>query len=519
MKNIKTKMLILLIIAILIIYIIYNISINQDRRNKNKENEIYKEKVIDTNLRIGIIDFDTINPILSTNMNVQNVSKLIYEPLINLTQDYKLEACLAIEWAKLDENNYLIKLREDVKWHDGTKFTSDDVIFTYNILKKNKSNSIYYNNIKNIKSISKIDEYTIRISVNEPILYFEYNLTFPIISSKDLVGTGMYYISNFEDESIILKQNNNWWNEKEIKIDTINLNLYSNLNKAVESFQLSNIDMFIYHSKENFEYINNLQANKIKYIGRNYDYLSINCKDSILKYREIRQAINYAINKEEIISNIYNNQYKRSNFPLDFGYYLYSQNSEKIDYSLENAKKALEDAGWIYDSQNWTKWIDGKNEIIDLEILVNKNDNEMVKVAELIKGQLNKLGINVDVIKVSEDKYKKSIEQKEYSIAIMSTTYAYIPSIDLYFEENNISNYDDKNIINKMNQIEKQNNEDRKRILLNEIISEYNENVPYISLYYDTYIIVYSNNLIGQVEPNSYNIFYNIENWYREYDK
>ncbi len=74
---------------------------------------------------------DTINPILSNNKNVQDISKLIYEPLVNLTADYKSEACLAKEWAKQSDNSYLIKLRENVRWSNGQRFTSADVRFYY----------------------------------------------------------------------------------------------------------------------------------------------------------------------------------------------------------------------------------------------------------------------------------------------------------------------------------------------------------------------------------------------------
>jgi len=54
----------------------------------------------------------------------------------------------------------------------------------------------------------------------------------------------------------------------------------------------------------------------------------------------------------------------------------------------------------------------------------------------------------------------------------------------------------------------------QKYIRINEI---YNEDVPHISLYYDTSSVIYSTNLKGTIIPNSYNLFYGIENWYREY--
>lgn len=147
----KTKILIIFIIFILAFYMIYHIFFNKENKIKGGEIESKKEKVIVTDLRIGVINFDNINPILSQNVNVQNISRLIFEPLINLSNDFKLEPCLATEWSKYDDNTYLIKLRENVRWQDGQKFDSDDVIFTINIL-KNK-NSIYSYNVQNIKEV------------------------------------------------------------------------------------------------------------------------------------------------------------------------------------------------------------------------------------------------------------------------------------------------------------------------------------------------------------------------------
>ena len=56
--------------------------------------------------------------------------------------------------------------------------------------------------------------------------------------------------------------------------------------------------------------------NKKQYEGREYDFLALNCEDTILKYKEVRQAINYAIDKENIVASVYNNNYSVANFPL-----------------------------------------------------------------------------------------------------------------------------------------------------------------------------------------------------------
>ena len=89
----------------------------------NKEEDIIKE------IKLGIAEFDTINPILSNNKQVQEIAKIIYEPLLEIDSEYKIQKCLVEDWAKTGETTYLIKLRDDIKWSDGQKLTVEDVAY------------------------------------------------------------------------------------------------------------------------------------------------------------------------------------------------------------------------------------------------------------------------------------------------------------------------------------------------------------------------------------------------------
>ena len=209
------------VIFIIIILVIAVYKIRQDEEIKKQEEEYtasnQDERVKE--LKLGIASFDTINPVLSKNKNVQNITKLIYEPLVNLTSDYKAEACLASEWAKESGNSYLIKLRENVRWSNGQAFTSQDVKFTIDRLKD--TDTIYSANVQNVVGVDIVDDYTIRINLDSDIPFFEYNLTFPILSSSyylgedfttsskntSPVGTGMFKITDVQSSYITLSKN------------------------------------------------------------------------------------------------------------------------------------------------------------------------------------------------------------------------------------------------------------------------------------------------------------------------
>lgn len=100
-----------------------------------QENTVKEEKIENSNLRLGISNVDSLNPILSKNQNIQDISKFIYEPLFFISDDYKLKNALGVEFSKADNKTYFVKLREDVKWHNGTEFTAQDVKYTIETIK------------------------------------------------------------------------------------------------------------------------------------------------------------------------------------------------------------------------------------------------------------------------------------------------------------------------------------------------------------------------------------------------
>ena len=156
MKSNWIKYVFVILIILMLLFAIYKIRQDEELQRQEQGHTSSQEEK-NTELKLGIAEFDTINPILSNNKNVQDITKLIFEPLITLTSDYKTEACLAKEWAKQNKNSYLIKLRENVRWSDGQKFTSEDVRFTIDRLKE--ISSIYSYNVQYVTQVEIIDDY------------------------------------------------------------------------------------------------------------------------------------------------------------------------------------------------------------------------------------------------------------------------------------------------------------------------------------------------------------------------
>lgn len=329
MKEKNFRIIFFTIIIILVFFAIYLIIKNKDTmasdiKIKSMENQISNE------ISIGISDFDTINPILSKSQDIQYVSKLIYEPLINIGQDFKPEAELAIEWSKLDNKTYLLRLNENKYWHNGEKFTAKDVKYTINYIKQKKS--IYEAQVENINNIEIINDYTIKIYLIKEEDNFEYMLCFPIVCEEQNIGTGEFSISDISQNGIIMQS----------KTKKINIKIYENVANLYNAFSKEEIDV-ITTNNINFEkYIGKIGYEKQIICNRNFDYLKLNIENP-----KIVQALFFSINKNEIINNIYNNLYCIAEFPLQYGNYLYNHNIE-YKYNINKAKEILKNDGWEY---------------------------------------------------------------------------------------------------------------------------------------------------------------------------
>lgn len=535
MRGISLKAIFIILIVILLSLAIYN-SFFEKEETANIVSDlksIVNEDIVSTNLRIGIIEFDNMNPILSNNKNIQDISRLIFEPLFTLTEEYKLKGVLAEECSRIDEKTYIIKLKENIKWQDGKKFDSSDVVFTIDILKKLGTSSIYYYNIKDVTLLEALDEYTIKLEIDKEIPYFEYNLIFPIVSSKYYneenfwhesvnlkpIGTGIFYISEVDTKNILLKKNINNQNSKNLKLDSITLKLYDSLSKTIDAFNSEEIDIFTTSNKNIEEYVDKNKFLSSEYVNRNYYYLSLNCENKILSNKEVRQAINSSIDKESLLKNVSNVKYKISNFPLDFGSFAYDTNNTVIECDVNTAKRLLVENSWKYSYKRWNKVIEHKYLKIELDLIVNKSDSNMVKVANNVKEQLGKVGIIINIKELSKEQYNKYLTNKNYDMILINNNYGYSPSMQKFFGDNNIACYHNDEIKNILNEVKYITDEKELKQKYSRLVDLYNDEVPYISLFYNMNTMIYSNNLKGTISPNSYNLFYNIETWYREYKK
>ena len=531
MKNNIFSYLFFVFIIGIIGFAIYKV--NEQNINKNGQETDSQTSFTETkkgnSLVLGISEFDTINPIITKNRKVQNVTKIIYESLVDISSEGKAEPCLAREWETADNTTYIVKLKTGIKWNDGTYFSSNDVKYTIDRLKESKA-SVYSENVKYVKEVDVIDNVTLRIILSQKVSFFEYYLNFPILSSnfyskedfwktkknKAPITTGRFVISGVTGNTIELTKNKNWWNIENDNsiIEKVTINLYSSVAELYNAFKLGSIDLIATQNDNYKEYIGTIGYNVYETEGRNFVFLALNTKSKVLSDKNVRQALRCAINKEEISSNVYKGAYMKANFPLLTSSFLVNDKNENY-YNIGEMERLLQKAGWSFRSKHWQKNINYRTYRMELNLVVNKNSNRE-KVTDYIKSKFAANGINVNVIKVSKENYQKYLANKNYDMILCEATQSIAPDLNTYFGDYNLANFytDETNEI--MRYIDNITDENELKSKFQKLYEIYNEEVPYIGIARNKIYVISNSYLTAEVNARWYNLFFNLKDWYTD---
>lgn len=531
MKNNIFGYLFILFIIVIMGFAIYRVKIQKGDKNTETgasgtvgAQEVQKGKEI----TLAVSEFDNINPIITSNKKVQDIDRLIYEPLINITEDYNIEYTLAQECAKNSNNIYIIKLRQGVKWSDGSRFTSDDVKYTIDRLKEN-NNSVYASNVSTIKEVDIIDNYTLRVILSQDVNNFEYYLNFPILSSNYYldtdfwnteknqapITTGQYKIAEVNNNTIVLDKNINWWNAKKdtTTIEKITINLYSTAAELYNAFKMGSIDLISTENASYQDYIGTIGYDVTEIEGREFVFLALNTTSSNLSDVNVRKAIRAALDKNRIISNSYGDMYKTSNFPLNTGSYLVNEQDENF-YNIDEKNNLLTSSGWELKNGIWQKIENYKAKALELNLVVRASNRTRCTAAEDIRNQLREQGILVNITYADDSSYNSYLNNINYDMMLGSIKQSIAPDLTTYFGYNNLAKFSNSEVDDIMNVAKNSTDENELKSKYQRLYEIYNDEVPYIGIARNKIMAVKNTELVGDIKANWYNMFYNIKEWY-----
>ena len=323
-------------------------------------------------------------PGVNTTGTSFDVTEQIYDNLVHFERGgTKVEPSLAESWTiSKDGLEYTFKLRKGVKWQSNKNFkpsrdfNADDVLFMFErqwkendpFFKVTSPNHAYFGDMgmpKLLKSVDKVDEYTVKITLNAPEAPFLANLAmqFAGIQSKeyaiamlkagspekidqDPLGTGPYQVVQYQKDSIIrFKANPVYWAGK-AKIDDLIFSITPDASVRWAKLQKGECHVMPYPNPADLDAIRkDSNVTVLEQPGLNIGYLAYNTTKKPFDDVRVRKAINMAIDKKAIVSAVYLSTGVAAVNPIPPGQWSYNKALKDDAFNPTEAKKLLAAAG------------------------------------------------------------------------------------------------------------------------------------------------------------------------------
>lgn len=338
-----------------------------------------------------------------------------FDALVIFDENQKTSPGLAVSWKPLDDLTWEFKLRKDVKWHDGSPFTADDVVFTLGRAGNVPNSPGSFGTYTKGKTAVKIDDHTVHIKTETPYPLMVTDITTIAIvskkhgenattpdynSGKAAIGTGPYkFVEYVPGDRIVMKLNPDYWGPKP-KWENVTLKPIKAGPSRVAALLAGDVDVIegvptadIARLKKDPKLqLSSGISNRVIYLHLDHardDSPYVKAPDggpiaNPLKILAVRQAISMAINRPAIVSRVMEEVAIPAGQLLPEGFFGVSPNLKPVAYDLEGAKKLLADAGL---DKGFQLTLHGPNDRY-------LND---AKIAEAVGQMLTRLGLQMKI--------------------------------------------------------------------------------------------------------------------------
>lgn len=393
-----------------------------------------------------------VNPLLSQSSEADaDLVQLIYSGLFKYDKDGKLVNDLAERYElSEDQKVYTVYLKKDILWHNGKPLTAEDVAFTINILQDPSYKSPLRQNWQGIE-VGKIDDYTLKFSLKNPYFGFLDNLTIGIVPKHiweniapekfslteynlKPIGSGPYKYFNMEKDSSgnITSYQLTAFEKYSLGapyIQRIVFNFYPDEEKMIEAYnkkQIKGMENILPESMQNIKNIKTTKINEIQ-IPRYFSVFLNITKSVPIANDQVRQALRYAVDKNEILEKVLKGKGIAIHSPFVDGTDGYNGETEKYDFNRDKANHILDEAGW----ERGEDGIRQKNGT-KLQFEIYTTDwPELSMTAEILKEQWKQVGAEVETKSLTfSDLNQNHIRTREYSSLLLGQVTSFNP--DLY---------------------------------------------------------------------------------------
>ena len=390
-----------------------------------------------------------INPLLSQTNDVdRDLTTLIYSGLMKYNEDGKLVPDLAKSYeVSSDGLNYTVYLRPNSFWHDGAAVTADDVIFTIQTAQNPDYGSSQRVNWQGVE-MERINDHTIIFKLRERYAQFINNFGIRILPKhawQDVkpinfgltdmnlkpIGSGPYKFFKLKKDNLgrvreyTLKASDKFYLGRP-HIDEIRFKFFDSEDAMIDAYNKNSIENISFVSGPNLKKIkfkrrlNIYQLEMPRYFGVFFNQ----DQSKPLSDKNIRLALNYATNKEEIISNILDGKGKAVNSPVVSNVLDINNNVKTYPYDMDQAQKLINPVRSLARAKDTTPKDLGEatpnvvnGQKIDIK-LTTSTWPELVATANILKEQWSKVGINTEVEILPTPELQRVIKERNYQMLL-----------------------------------------------------------------------------------------------------
>ena len=358
----------------------------------------------------------TLDPQFADDGNMRPVSDNVFDKLLVLDgKTLQPIPCLAIEWERVSDITWQFTLRENVKFHNGEPFTAEDAVYSVKRIIDPTFNSQIAGNFSTIKDAKIINSNTILIITNGPdpillkrltlldIVNKKYTESSPnnIINTKP-VGTGPYQVIEWNrGEEIKIEKFNDYWGQKP-NIQNVTYRFIQENSTRLAALKAGEINLAVNMLPEYLEQLPSYKtANSIEFY-----FLRFNTIRGIMQNKLIRQAVNYAIDKEAIVEALFLGSAIPARGQLaKEAYFGFNKNLDAYAFNPEKAKELLKEAGY-------------KGEVVQL---ISERGRWMKdgEISEAVASMISDVGINVKLTFLSWQQWLDTLFNLEKAPDIM----------------------------------------------------------------------------------------------------
>ena len=467
------------------------------------ESYVLPTPVVTSNISLPYTSAADFNPYKTESALNRDLIPVMFESLFVATDNGRGKTQLASS-GEIDGKTVTVKLLQGVKFSDGGEFISSHVKAAY---EKAKNSDFYKAQLSNISSITLIDNFTIRFTLESADPMALNILDFPIAKSSDgsFIGTGKYIVEETNGTTYLQVNKNHRdykrsWNEKIALYDM------AGISSPIYPFKANKISVYK-NNLSSEEYVN-LSSKTVSVGLNNLVYVGVNSQwaGAVTSIDWVRQAVNIGIDRSIIASSSFLGQGTATVTPFKKGYYeLDGMEFIGEGGSLEKAIDILERHG--YNQVNSEGVRSNGSTSLRVDILVCTENPYKLTVAENFKTQLEKLGFGVKIreYEKSED-FILALEEGHYSFYIGEARLTNNCDLSEFFSKDGKLNYGISEECFEIYSMLKSGESNTKVFVEN-----FSANVPFLPLFYRKAVVSVNPNITGVGDEN--NLYSSVSDW------